>query len=234
MWEENRSMNDEIFDLILTQALREDCAREVALYKNMPDDHEFSEKFEKRAKSISKRLKRKEKVVKFRKAAPKLATAAAVAVVVTALATNPAVAAFFGNIYARITGEHVQHEFESTVDVTPETFNHELRPTFLPQGYRIQSAWYGIGSVAVEYVDEEYNMIIFEYAIAGWRAAFINYEHSIQHIVSVNGREAFFYESTDEDFLSALVWYNRGYAFVLFAQISLEEFVQIAESIKIP
>jgi hypothetical protein len=218
--------------LILAKALREDCAREVDLYKNMPDDYEFSEKFEKRIAKISKGLRRKERNTKIRKSAPKFATAAAVAVMVAAVATNPAIAAFFGRIFVQIADDTARHEFVGDVEITPETFNAELRPYFLPQGYRIQSVWYGLMSVATEYTNED-EIIIVRYGVADGAAISINYEHSVQHDVLVNGREAFFYESTDEDFLSSLVWNYGGYAFVILAQISLDEFVQIAESIKI-
>jgi type II secretory pathway component HofQ len=105
MLDDNMSLNDEIFDLIIAQALREDFLREIEMYKNMPNDHVFSDKFEKGVKSISKGLRRKERVTKLKKAAPKLATAAAAVVVVAALATNPVVAETARNIFMWITGD---------------------------------------------------------------------------------------------------------------------------------
>jgi hypothetical protein len=233
----SKSLNDEIFDLILTKALKEDCEREFAMYERMAsevDPSVFDKKFERGIDKIRKAFRRKERSAKFKKIAPQLATAAAIVIMIVSLATTPAVATFFGNIYARLTGEHVQHEFTGNKDVTVETFNSELRPAYLPDGFRIQSVWYGFAIVAVDYVDEEYNTITLEYSIADDTAINVRFEHVVQHIVSVNGREAYFYESTDEDCRHILVWQYRGYAFVLNAQISLDEFVQIAESIIIP
>jgi hypothetical protein len=236
MLTDSKSLNDEIFDLILTRALKEDCEREVAMYERMANEskpHVFSEKFEKGIAKISKGLQRKEHTAKFKKVAPKLATVATIMIMVTALATNPAIAAFFGRIFVQIADDTARHEFVGDVEITPETFNSELRPSFIPQGYRIQSVWYGYSGVVVEYANEENEIIIVRYGIADDSAVFVNSEHSIQRVVLVNGREAFFYESTDEDFSSNLVWNYGGYAFVILAQISLDEFVQIAESIKI-
>jgi hypothetical protein len=231
------SLNDEIFDLILTKALKEDCEREFAMYERMAsevDPSVFDKKFERGIDKIRKSFRRKERSDKLKKIAPRLATAALIIIMIVSLATNPAVATFFSNIYARLTGDYMQHEFVSSEDVTIETFNGELRPAYLPDGFRIQSVWYSFAMVAVDYVDDEYNTIIFEYQIASDTIISVRFEHAVQHIMSVNGKDAIFYESTDTDFPHSLVWYNRGYSFVLLAQISLEEFVQIAESIEIP
>jgi hypothetical protein len=228
-----KNANDEIFDLILTRALKEDCAREVALYKNMPDEHVFSEKFEKGIKSISKQLKRKDYALKLKKAAPRLVTAAAIVITFTALITNPAVGAFFNNIYMRITGNFNQHEFIGEA-ITLENFNRELRPAYLPGGYRIMSVFYGLSMVAVEYInDESFDMIQLEYSPVNYYTVFVHNENVITHTITINGKEAIFYESTDEDFPNNLIWTTGGYAFVITAQIEPHEIVQIAQSIKI-
>jgi len=230
----DRNLNDEIFDLILAQALKADCEREIAMFERMANESEppeFSEKYKKGISGIKKKLRRKENTAKFKKAAPKFATAAAAVIVVAALATNPVVAETARNIIMWITGDTARHEFKGSETVTPETFNQRLRPDFLPEGYRIQSEWYGTPRVAVDYVNNDWDMIIFEYGIADGAMFGIDIENAVQHTASVNGREAFFYEATDEDLFNCLVWENRGYAFVIYAQIERDVFVQIAESI---
>jgi hypothetical protein len=94
--------------------------------------------------------------------------------------------------------------------------------------------WYAPAGVVAEYINAGQEIIVFEYGIADDSAVMINYEHAIQHTASVNGREAFFYESVSEDFANSLVWQQQGYAFALFVQnqqTGIDEIVKIAESI---
>jgi hypothetical protein len=126
------------------------------------------------------------------------------------------------------------HEFRGSEEVTLETFNFQLRPAFLPVGYRIQSEWYGIISVDVDYVNNDWDMIALNYGIANNRVIGGDFEDTVQHMVLVNGREAYFYESLVDDGQNTLIWEERGYAFMLTVQnrqISIDKIVQIAESI---
>jgi hypothetical protein len=202
------SVYDEIFDVILTQALMEDCSRKVAFYKSMPDDHVFSEKFEKGVKAIQRQLKREERLGRFRKAAPKLATAAAILIMCTALVTNPAVSAFMHNIIVTVTNsEHSRHEFID-VEITAENFNHELRPAYLPQGYRIAFATYMSVSMFVEYTNE----LTLNYGIANSMSIGVDSNRTVQRAAAVNGREVFFYESIEDGWTNSLVWTKGGYS----------------------
>jgi hypothetical protein len=233
----SKDATNQIFDLILTEALKEDCEREIELFKNVESEHIFSEKFEKEIKTIKYRLKRKQNARNLRKSAPKFATAAAAAIVIVALATNPSVSAFFRNIIVRLIDGFNQHEFIDDVVISIEDFNQELRPAYLPEGYQISFALYSPISMYVSFINQRDNMeddtsIALEYSIAGDAAFSIAVENAEQYYVSVNGREAIFYETTTEDKTGYLFWNSGGYAFVLTAQIELEEFVKIAESIK--
>jgi hypothetical protein len=225
---DNKNAANQIFNLILTEALKEDCEREAALYKDSGSEHVFSEKFEKNIATIEKQLKRKQSATKLKKSAPKLATAAAAIIVCVTLATNPSVSAFFKDIIVRITGGFNQHEFNDDVVITIENFNHELRPAYLPEGYRITFAYYSLISMLVEFNDEDFNAISLQYGLANSIAISVDNEHSEPHSILVNGREAVFYESNTKDRPSYLVWNIGGYGFVLSAQIKLGEFVKIA------
>jgi hypothetical protein len=234
----NESTYNGIFDLILTQALKEDCEREIALYSDSLDRHTFSEKYNRMIKIIEKQLKRSENISKLKKSTPKLATAAAALIVCVALATNPTVSAFFRNIITWITDGFARHEFRNDIEITIESFNQELRPACLPEGYKTSIAIYSPISMYIEFVNQRDNIeddtyIILEYSIAGGAVISIGIENAEQYYVSVNGKEAVFYETTTEDRTGYLIWESGGYAFMLIAQIELDEFVKIAESIKI-
>lgn len=238
MLTDNKNAANQIFDLILTEALKEDFEREVALYKGSGDEHIFSENFEKKISAIEKQLRRKQSAAKLKKSAPKLATTAAAIIVCVALATNTSVSAFLKDIIVRITGGFNQHEFIDDVVITIENFNQELRPTYLPEGYQISLAIYSPISMYISFVNQRENFeedttIVLQYGIAGSMAISVDNEHSEPHSILVSGREAVFYESNTEDRPSYLVWNIGGYGFVISAQIKLEEFVKIAESIKI-
>jgi hypothetical protein len=233
----SESAQNRIFDSILTEALKENYRREAAFFKE-GNEHTFSEEFEKGIAVIGKRLKRKQNAAKLRKSAPKLVTAATVIIVCMALATNPSVHAFIRDIVVRITDGFSQHEFNDDVEITHENFNHELRPEYLPDGYRILFAHYGMNTVIIDFINERENIeddtfATMEYRIADGSVISIDIENTNQFKVLVNGREAIFYETTTEDRTGYLIWNRGGYAFMLTAQLELHEFVQIAESIKI-
>jgi hypothetical protein len=233
----SESAQNRIFDSILTEALKENYRREAAFFKE-GNEHTFSEEFEKGIAVIGKRLKGKQNAAKLRKSAPKLVTAAAVIIVCMALATNPSVHALIRDIVVRITDGFSQHEFNDDVEITHENFNHELRPEYLPDGYRLSLALYSPTSMYISFINQRENIeddtsIILQYAIAGGTVISIEIENAVQYFTTVNGKEAIFYETTTEDRTGYLIWNRGGYAFVLTAQLELEEFVKIAESIKI-
>ncbi|MCL2076950.1 MAG: DUF4367 domain-containing protein [Oscillospiraceae bacterium] len=232
----SKNTYDKIFDLILAEALWEDCEREIALFERKEAtevEYTFSEKFEKNVKLAGKQLKRKQNIIKLRKAAPKFAASAAAVIVCVALAFNPTVSAFFKDIITKITGGYNQYEFIDDVDITSENFNHELRPEYLPEGYRITNVYYGLDFIIIDYTDNDDRIITLEYISANHGEIGVDNENSETYTVLVNGKEAIFHESNADDRPNYLIWENSGYAFVLFAQIESNELVQTAESIKI-
>jgi len=229
----DKNAADKIFDVILTEALNEDCEREVALYKDSGHEHVFSENFDKRIAVVEKKLKQKKNATKLKKSAPKLITTAAAVIVCVALATNPSVSAFVRDIYMKIVGGFNQHEFRDDIEITVENFNHELRPAYLPESYRIVYAYYGFISVSTEYIDSDGNVMEIKYGSAASGVIGVDNENSEPYATLVNGREAVFYKTFTEDRPSYLLWTNGGYAFVISAQFDLAELVKIAESIKI-
>jgi len=215
--------------------LKEDSEREASLYKKEADEdeHIFSDKFEKNIKLIEKRIKYKQNAEKIKKAAPKFAATAAAVIVFVSLATNPSVSAFVKDIIVKITGGYNQHEFIGDTKITLENFVLDLHPEYMPEGYKLTQINYGGASVALKYENNYDGVIRINYGIADSAAFGVDNEHSEQYSVSVNGKEAVFYETNAEDRPSYLVWSYKGYSFVATAQIELEEFVKIAKSIKI-
>ncbi len=61
----------------------------------------------------------------------------------------------------------------------------------------------------------------------------LNTENTKRQEVTYQGERAEFYESQDEEFLSNFVWQNRnGCYFTLSGKFTLEEFIEIANSVK--
>ncbi|MDR2559269.1 MAG: DUF4367 domain-containing protein [Oscillospiraceae bacterium] len=233
----SENARNRIFDSILTEALKESYRREVALYKDS-DEHTFSEEFEKNIRSISKQIRLKQNIEKFKKSTPKIATTAAALIIIFTLAANPVVHAFFKNIIVRLSDGFNRHEFIDDIIITIENFNQELRPAYLPEGYQISLALYSPTSMIIDYINQRENIeddttITLEYRIADASVISTEIENSEKYHVFINGRDAVFYESTTEDRTGYLIWNSGGYAFVLIAQIEMREFVKIAESINI-
>jgi hypothetical protein len=234
----NKNTYEDIFDLILTQALEEDCNKENALYNDNLNKHIFSDKYNKSIKIIEKYFKKKQNIEKLKKSVPKLTTAAAAVIVCITLATNPVVHAFIRNIIVRLSDGFNQHEFIDDTIITIENFNQELRPAYLPEGYQIFLALYSPTSMIIDFINQRENIeddtvITLEYGIAGDAAFSVDVKNIERHYILINGKEAIFYETTTEDRMGYLFWNIGGYAFVLSAQIEMHEFVKIAESIKI-
>jgi len=228
---DNKDAQNEIFDIILAEALKEDCVEKIAKYKEIGSEYVFSEKFEKGIESIKRQFRREQRIGKFKKAAPKLATAAAIIIMCAAIATNPAVGAFVRNIIAQITDGFNRYEFIDE-EITAENFNHEIRPLYIAEGFRLTYVYYGLISVTLDYMDDDGEIITIVYGIANDSSIYFDNEHSKTYKTIVNGKEAIFHKSTDENFQNSLVWTSGGYDFVIYAHIEMEEFVQIAESIK--
>jgi hypothetical protein len=229
---EERTLHEEVFDFVLARALKEDFEREVAQYENEPCDHIFDAEYEKGIDKIRKMLRRKDRKASFKQVMPKLATAAAVVIMVVALGTNPAVAAFFGRIIPWVEDDFIRHEFSDDVIITPETFNHDLRPTYLPDGFRINAVFYGITTMFVEFIYDETELdIILQYSTADGTMFGIYDGYTVQHNATVHGREALFYSAIEDDLPNHFVWSMGGYAFTMTGDLTVYEFVKIAESI---
>ncbi|MDR2559286.1 MAG: hypothetical protein LBC86_07080 [Oscillospiraceae bacterium] len=204
---EERSLHEEVFDFVLARALKEDFEREVAQYENEPCDHIFDDEYEKGIDKIRKMLRRKDRKARLKQVMPKLATAAAVVIMVVALGTNPAVRAFTRSIIPWIEDDFIRHEFRDDVIITPETFNHDLRPTYLPEGFRIQSAFYSHTFVLLDFIhDKSETDFVLRYTTADGTMFGIYDGYTVQHFAAVHGREAIFYVAIEDDLPNHFVW----------------------------
>ncbi|MDR0222840.1 MAG: DUF4367 domain-containing protein [Oscillospiraceae bacterium] len=237
MSSENTDVQNKIFDSVLAEALREDCEREVGSFKDGGEEHAFGEKFEKSIKAVQKQLRRKQNAAKLKKVAPKLAASAAAVALCVSLAANPAVGSFLKGVAVKISGGDEDDEGGGgLIDgalITVGDFDGELRPSYLPEGYRITRVDYGFISVVIEYSDNDGKIIEIKYVSAAGAEALTD-GGSPSRSASVGGKEADFYEAAGDGEPGRLIWSDGGYAFVISAQIEPEEFIKIAESIKIP
>lgn len=71
-----------------------------------------------------------------------------------------------------------------------------------------------------------------DYGIANGTSSIYDNEHNSYSVFTINGTEYHYYESYDRDFFNTLVWTKNGYIFSIFAHLSEDELVKIAENVK--
>lgn len=225
----DRTAND-AFEVILKQALLEDMNREFDGLE-VPKDIPFSNEFHKNVEKIHRIYKRQIRKKRFTENTPKIVGTAASVALVVSLALNPHVQAAVREIIERIFGQYTQYEFYSDEKITLENFNYNIEFSYIPDGYILRQVNYQDAYVILKYENYDKKIVI-NYAIANETDLTVDNEHSTKHDIYVNNAVAIFYESFDATRPSRLLWNEKGYCFMLTAQIELEEFVGIAENIK--
>ncbi len=232
----NNELKEKIFDLVLKEALQESLDRELReideMVANSPP-HEFSPQFEKRMKKLINSIGRKDRIKKYKRIAVRtvVSIAAAFGLIFGVLLTQPEVSAAVQNVIRTVFDRYDKYDYIGE-ELTVDNFNNNIRLGYVPDGYYLSSGDYSHISVSLTYVNKDKNEIMFDYGIADGASSFYDNEHNSYCNFTVKGIEYFYYESNDNDFYNTLVWYEDGYAFSIFAHLSKEELVKIAENIK--
>ncbi len=232
MLNDNIRLKNQIFNLILTEALKEDCTCELtALEEEIKKaEYTFSQKTEKFISAIIKRLKYSDSRSKIKKLLPKIGMVAASLIFCIAVFTNPKVNAFINDIIVKIFPNYNQYEFNSNNEITIDNFNYDIKPHYIPDGFRLTQCFYGLGTAELIYESEEESIIIM-YGIADSIEFSIDNEHSEQIDITDNSKQFVLHKSEDISRPSNFIWTDSGYGFVITAQISEDEFVNIAKNI---
>lgn len=231
----NSELKEKIFDLVLTEALKESLDREL---QEFDENHEYdnykpSAEFENKIKKIANSIGRKDKLKNYTRVCIKaLVTAAAImGVIFGGLLTQPTVYAAVQNVIRTVFDKYDKYDYIGD-ELTVENFNNNIRLGYVPDGYYLSSGDYSPAVVMLKYTNKNKNEILFDYVIADGTSSIYDNEHNSYNSFTINGIQYNYYESNDSDFPNTIVWYDKGYSFSISAHISKEELVKIAENVK--
>ncbi len=230
----NAATKEKIFDLILTDALKESMKIEFEEIDKLTaeETHEFSPQFEKKMRKLINSIGRKDRIKKFKRFAAKSVVVLSIVftLIFGGLLTQPEVFASVQNVFRSVFDTHDRYDYVGE-ELTTENFDNNIRLGYVPDGYNLSEGFYTSINVALYYKNET-DDITFEYGIADFISTSFDNEHSSYSSFYYNDVEYHYYESNDNDFKSRLVWYKDGYIFGVYAHLSKEELVKIAENIK--
>ena len=229
----NNESKNKIFDVVLTEALKEYMDTELDRADELvqTESCEFSNKLKKRVHKIGNSIGRADRIKLLTKTALKtvVSAAAAFGIIFCMLLTQPEVYAAVQSTIRNIFDTHDRFEFSSEAPAEG-SFDDTIRLGYVLEGYYLSNGDYTPIDVVLTYtntIDE----IVFEYGFADGMTVLIDNEHYEYEQFSSNGIEYHYYKSTDADFTNQMLWEDDGYVFILDGQLSKDEFVKIAENI---
>jgi len=193
---------------------------------------EARERFNKMANSFfrKRKLRRlKNKAIKILKAAGMVFLVCAAIFAVTFFSVD----AFRGKVLNFIVTMEKEYTSLRLAEGAPykdisEGLSNVYAPAYIPKGYHIREISSHEYYKKIDYINEDGDIIkFFEYNLEFFANVDTEHTESIKYI-KVNGKDEIFIFKNGEYRLS---WEIYGKIFVIFAQISEEEFIQIAESI---
>lgn len=219
----------------------EDQLREAAaeanriIMSNLPEPeecvHEFSPKFERNIKRMTRRV---ETPVRYH-----LQWAACVVLMLATLVGTYVVAAT--DVGAQFRGwvkeqyeTWVHHFFEGDNTEAP-TQDFEYRPTWLPEGYQEYSLHTQPSGVMIIYKNDDGMSIRFHYTTnAESRNLYVDGDDLVEFPVQVNDRDAKIYESPDDETAPNIIWMSDddSVLFIISGYVGHDELVKIAESVE--
>ena len=230
----NAATKEKIFDLILTDALKESMKIEFEEIDKLTaeETHEFSPQFEKKMRKLINSIGRKDRIKKFKRFAVKSVVVLSIVftLIFGGLLTQPEVFAAVQNVFRSIFDKYDKYEYLGE-ELTSENFDNDIKFGYVPDGYSLSKGDYSPIDVTLFYTNET-DKIIFEYCIANFTTSLYDNEHSSYSSFILNDVEYHYYESNDNVFTNKLIWYKDGYEFGIYAHLSKEELVKIAENLK--
>lgn len=225
--------NEEIFDILIGEALIEKWDKELDELKLQTTPHEFSRNFNKRIQRIRFSIASKNNIKKAGKIALKAVATIAIVMGVCfgGLLTQPEIYAAVTNVIKNVFEGFDSYQFNDN-EITLENFNADKQLGYVPEGYWRSSGDYAPGFVSLTYIDSLDNKIVFDYFIANGSQLITDNEHCNSYEFSKDNVNYNYYESTDKDFPSALIWYDKVHVYCVYAHLSKDELVKIAENIK--
>ena len=226
----SESAKERIFDIIIEDMLKESCTQEIEEFRNDNREHSFPTDFDRKIRRIRNSIGRNKAV----KTAVKIVTrtvitaASIMGIIFGGLLTQPNVSASVKETIGDIFYVHDRMEFNNYADKIEES-RGITGLGYVPEGYVLKSSFITPknGKVEYEFDDSE---LIFEYFSQN-HDMYSNNDYSNYISIIHNGQEYFYYDDSDNHMTCAIIWNSNGYSYNLYANLSVDELITIAESI---
>ncbi|MDR2356581.1 MAG: DUF4367 domain-containing protein [Oscillospiraceae bacterium] len=220
--------DDSILEAIFRQAVVENYERELDELEKAPDIP-VSDLQKRRMDALfagARRETRVAVVIPWIKRLTAVAAALFVAVGLLLL-TVPAVRASVGEALAVFFDVYVR--FGPVETDAPDDGAADWRPSFLPDGFALESEFKPGEITALRYADAEGNVIEFTFVPAD-NAMSANYEHVAYSRTSRDGIVYHTFTAESDGYKSAVVWDFDGYIFSVTGYLPVEQLLEIAQS----
>lgn len=224
------SAKERIFDIIVEDMLKESCKQEIEEFRNDDREHDFPADFDRKVRKIRNSIGRSKAV----KTAVKIVTRTAVTaasimgIIFGGLLTQPNVSASVKDTINNIFDESDEFEFKNYANKIDK--NDGITGLgYVPEGYVLVSSYVTPQNGTITYRSDT-NKLVFEF-FAQNHDMYSNNDYSKYISVKRNGQEYFYYSDTDYLDTCTLLWNCNGYSYSLYANLSDEELIKIAENI---
>lgn len=229
-----KSLNSDIFEAMMKRALIERYTDEVDSLKAESEDKPVSESFDKKARRIIRKVGRKEQFKNAGKFTLKFLTIILMVLGVSfgVLLTQPKVYAAVWDVVRTVFEDHDSYSSNaSNSNMDGKTFNNNIVPSYIPEGYKLRQAFYGDYNVDLIYNNADDMDIQYGYGTKDGTEISINNERVNFSERMIEGVTYYVYEATIDNDYSDVIWCNFNYVFMLRSQLSADEIVKIAESV---
>lgn len=234
----SKSANERLWASLIKETLIIRAENELQELKETAVPHNASEGHKKKMKKILSRAGRREAVRGIIKSSFRFFTSAAAAlgIAFSVLLTQNEVYAAVQSVLVRTIhpayDNYSKSETETIVYSDEVDFNDNIRFGYIPEGYELRTVTYLGNRMFITYESND-DVIYFEYfTIYSSYSINLDNEHSNYSTFISNNIEYNYYESTDPDFGSVILWNNKEYIYIITAYIPKEEIVKIAENLK--
>lgn len=223
---------EEIFDILIREALIEKWDKELDELKLQTMPHEFSKSFNKRIQRIQFSIASKNNIKKAGKIALKAVASIAIVMGVCfgGLLTQPKIYAAVSEVIKEIFSTHDSYYYQKENDSI--VFDKDKKPAYIPNGYELRSVYYAKNNVSLTYESIDENFIYCGYGLAENSLISMDNERHTYSELKYDDITYYFYEAIEKNDFSTLIWYDDGYYYSIDAQLGCDEIVKIAKSIK--
>jgi len=229
-----KALNNDMFEAMMKCALIERYTGEVDRLKAESANEPFSEYLDKKVRRIIRKVGRKEHLINVGKLAAKSLAIILMILGVTfgIMLTQPKVYAAVWDVVRTVFEDHDSYSSNiGSSNMDGKTFDNNIVPSYIPEGYKLRQAFYGDYNVDLIYENADDMDIQYGYSTKDGTEISINNERINFSERTIEGVTYYVYEATVDNDYSDVIWCNSNYVFMLRSQLSADEIVKIAESV---